>query len=269
MAIQRNHQLAGAANIGAPNANARDGREHADRHVVGGQARCRTLETPARDRANDLVSTSGRSGAARSGPYRAVAVLRIMVQPACRSRVDGTLPKMTTPLMDKHRADHHRHRPRPVTLPNSHDELAAPRRDQTSVRPRHAVGVGSDDRRRSLAEQQGRKPDSDRDQAGDCQRMEHAKRVLSMQRQRRHIHEDKRKDVDGSDHSVGMGAFRHRRTAAPTSSAETAAENVSGGQSLFPIESDHQITTAMVCRRRATRFPVEGQANGQTAHTAQ
>ncbi len=29
-----------------------------------------------------------------------------------------------------------------------------------------------------------------------------------MQRQRRDIHEYKRKDVDGSDHSVGVRAFR-------------------------------------------------------------
>ena len=67
--------------------------------------------------------------------------------------------------------------------------------------------MGSDDRRRSLAKEQGRKPDSDRDQAGDCQRMEHAKRVLSMQRQRRHIHENQRNDVDGSDASVGLCPF--------------------------------------------------------------
>ena len=28
-----------------------------------------------------------------------------------------------------------------------------------------------------------------------------------MQRQRRHVHEHKRKDVDGSDHSVGVRTF--------------------------------------------------------------
>jgi hypothetical protein len=37
--------------------------------------------------------------------------------------------------------------------------------------------------------------------------MEHAKRVLSMQRQGRHIHENERKDVDGSDHSVRARAL--------------------------------------------------------------
>ena len=58
-----------------------------------------------------------------------------------------------------------------------------------------------------LPRSRGDKPDSDRDQAGDCQRMEHAKRVLSMQRQRRHIHENQRKDVDGSDPSVGACPF--------------------------------------------------------------
>jgi hypothetical protein len=68
--------------------------------------------------------------------------------------------------------------------------------------------MGGDHRRRPLAEKQRRQPDNDRDQAGDCQRMEHAKRILSMQRQRRHIDEHKRKDVDGSDGSVGLCAFR-------------------------------------------------------------
>ena len=127
-----------------------------------------------------------------------------------RSRVDGTLPKMTTPLTDNtvaiatgtaHAAD---------VLTNSDGELAASGRDQTSVRPRHAVRVGSDDRRRSLADEEGREPDSDRDQADDCQRMKDTEGVLSMQRQRRHVHEQERKDVDGSDHSVAVRALGHQ-----------------------------------------------------------
>ena len=44
-------------------------------------------------------------------------------------------------------------------------------------------------------------------EADDCQPMEYAEGVLSMQRQRSHIHEDKREDVDGSDHSVSVRAF--------------------------------------------------------------
>ena len=38
--------------------------------------------------------------------------------------------------------------------------------------------AGSDERRRSLVEKQGRKPDTDRDQTGDCQGVEDAKRAL-------------------------------------------------------------------------------------------
>jgi hypothetical protein len=49
--------------------------------------------------------------------------------------------------------------------------------------------------------------DCDCGEAGDCQRMEYAEGVLAMQRQRRQIHEYKRKDIDGSDHTVGMGTF--------------------------------------------------------------
>jgi hypothetical protein len=37
--------------------------------------------------------------------------------------------------------------------------------------------------------------------------MKDAERALSMQRQRRHIHEDERKDVHRSDHSVPMRAL--------------------------------------------------------------
>ena len=37
--------------------------------------------------------------------------------------------------------------------------------------------------------------------------MEHPKGVLSMQRQRRQIHEYKREDVDRSDHSVRVRAL--------------------------------------------------------------
>jgi hypothetical protein len=40
--------------------------------------------------------------------------------------------------------------------------------------------------------------------------MEDTKCVLAMQRRRRHINETKRKHVDGSDHSVGVRAFRQR-----------------------------------------------------------
>ena len=126
-----------------------------------------------------------------------------------RSRIDGTLPKMTTPLMDN---------TVPITTGTTH--AAASRPTATASCPHPAATNPAYDhvmqyawvamhRRRSLAEEQGREPDSDRDQADDCQRMEDAERVLSMQRQRRHVHENERKDVDGSDHSVGVRALRH------------------------------------------------------------
>jgi hypothetical protein len=60
---------------------------------------------------------------------------------------------------------------------------------------------------RSLAQKEGRESDCDCDKAGDCQRREYTERVLAMQRQRGQIHEYKRKDIDGSDHTVGMGTF--------------------------------------------------------------
>ncbi|MEA2462358.1 MAG: hypothetical protein QOJ98_105 [Acidobacteriota bacterium] len=37
--------------------------------------------------------------------------------------------------------------------------------------------------------------------------MEYTERVLSMQRQRCHIHENQGKDIEGSDRSVGVCAF--------------------------------------------------------------
>jgi len=41
--------------------------------------------------------------------------------------------------------------------------------------------------------------------------MEHTKHVLTMQRQRPHIHENQRKDVGGSDHPVDVRAFRQQQ----------------------------------------------------------
>jgi hypothetical protein len=104
-----------------------------------------------------------------------------------------------------------------------------------------------DDRRRSPAEEQGRKPDRNRHQAGDRQRMEHTERVLSMQRQRRHIHKNKRNDVDGSDHSMGMCALRQQENSRTHEQRRDRNEKVSGGPRLFPIQRDHQLATARLC----------------------
>jgi hypothetical protein len=89
----------------------------------------------------------------------------------------------------------------------SDGQLSASGRDQASARPRHAIRVGSDDHRRPLADEERREPDNDRDQADDCQRMEYTKGAFTMQRQRRHVHDYKRHDVDGSDRSVRVRAF--------------------------------------------------------------
>jgi hypothetical protein len=58
--------------------------------------------------------------------------------------------------------------------------------------------VGSDDHGRSLAKEEGRESYGNRDEADDCECMEHTERALSMQRQRSHADKYKRKDVDGS-----------------------------------------------------------------------
>ena len=136
-------------------------------------------------------------------------------QPACDQGLTGLCPKMTTQLMDN---------TVPIVAGTTHvarvltdrdGQLSASGGHQAGVGPRHAVGVGGDDVRRSLAKEQRRKPDSDRDQADDCQGMEDTERVLPMKRQCRHVHENQRQDVAGSEGSVDVCAFGDSSTAAP------------------------------------------------------
>ena len=90
--------------------------------------------------------------------------------------------------------------------------------------------------------------------------MENTERVLAMQRQRRHIHENKRKDLEGSDRSVGMRAFRQQQDSRTHMQRWQRAHNMSGGNGLFPVHGDHPIVTAMF---RSTAAP-PGEAESRT-----
>jgi len=57
-----------------------------------------------------------------------------------------------------------------------------------------------------------------------------------MQRQRCDIYENKRKDVDGSDHSVAMCALRRQENSRTHQQRRERGQNVSRGQGLFPIQ---------------------------------
>ena len=58
-----------------------------------------------------------------------------------RSRIKGTVPKMTIPADRQRRRDRRRGRPTLPALTDSHGELSASGCDQAGVRPRHAVRV--------------------------------------------------------------------------------------------------------------------------------
>jgi hypothetical protein len=78
----------------------------------------------ARDRVSGLITGTTRASAlaVNDGPVAGLGVSRPRPDhrsASRRSRVDGTRPKMTTPLMDKHRADHHRHNSRSKVVPTA------------------------------------------------------------------------------------------------------------------------------------------------------
>ena len=126
-----------------------------------------------------------------------------------------------------------------TALTDSDGELSASGCDQASVRPRHAVRVRRDRRRRSLAEEEGREPDSDRDQARDRQHMEYTECALSMQRECGHVHDDEREDVDGSDRSVRVCALGRQEHSGTRTECREGGQDMCGGDSLFHVDGDH------------------------------
>ena len=94
-----------------------------------------------------------------------------------------------------------------------------------------AIAVGD-----PLAEEEGAEPDSDRGQARDCQHMEYAECVLSMQGECGHVHDDEREDVDGSDHSVRVRAFGRQEHSGTRTECRERGQDMCGGDKPVPSE---------------------------------
>ena len=62
----------------------------------------------------------------------------------------------------------------------------------------------------------------------------------------RDVDDNKRDDVDGSDHTVRVCAFRHEENSRTENQRRDRGQNVSGRKGLLPIHGGHQITPAML-----------------------
>ena len=67
-----------------------------------------------------------------------------------------------------------------------------------------------------------------------------------MHPERRHIHQQKHADVDGSDHPMGRRALGQQQNSSTRNERGDRGRNMSGGRSLFHVHRDNQIITAKV-----------------------